>query len=78
MKIDTLFKKLSPNTRKFTIDTIYGSLNLSRYESICLILTLFFPIEWVLVPLPMGRKKTADDTKIYSTHMQEFVNKVTH
>jgi hypothetical protein len=24
------------------------------------ILTLFFPIEWVSVPVPMGRKKTLD------------------
>ena len=47
-KINTQFRKLSPIMRKFTIDTKYGSLNLWRY---------FFLIEWVTVPVPMGRKK---------------------
>jgi hypothetical protein len=28
---------------------------------LCLILMLFFPIEWVPVPVPMGRKKTLSE-----------------
>ena len=31
---------------------------IGRKFPICLILTLFFPIEWVPVPVPMGREKT--------------------
>ena len=39
----------------FKLKIIYQYIG--RKFPICLILTLFFPIEWVPVPVPMGRKK---------------------